>query len=164
MTKFWSEEWNPDEVQDSIRNPLPAGKYTVVITDSAMKDNKSGTGEHLALTMQVIEGEHQGRMLWSVLNIRNNSAEAERIGRSELKALCQAVGVMKPDDNTDLHDKPFKVTVKIDPKDADRNLVRGYAPAGGEAKAKPKAAAPAPSPAPVTEEAEKKAPPPWKRK
>jgi len=161
MSKFWQEEWKPDEVKESIRNPLPAGKYTVVITDSEMKDNKSGSGQHLSLTMQVIEGEHQNRLLWSVINVVNKNSDAERIGRAELKALCTAVGVLKPEDSSDLHDKPFSVTVKIDPKDALRNLVRGYAPAKTEASVPAKTESPAPATAPA---ADKKPTPPWKRK
>jgi len=154
MNEFWKNEWKPDEVPDSTNTPLPAGKYTCVITDSAMKDNKSGSGQHLSLTMQVIDGEYTNRLIWANLNIVNQNAEAERIGRSELKALCSAVGVLKPKDSTDLHDKPFVASVKIDPKDPTRNQVRGFSEATGSpapaAKAEPPPAA--------------KSTPPWKRK
>ena len=34
--------------------PLPAGKYMVVITASGMKPTKSGSGQFLELTFQVI--------------------------------------------------------------------------------------------------------------
>ncbi len=163
MSDFWKNEWNPDQVEDSIRNPLPEGKYTVVITDSEIRENKSGTGEHIALTMQVIdEGPHQNRLVWAHLNVVNRNPQAERIGRAELKALCTAIDVIKPDDASELRDKPFVIKVKIDPKDSDRNVVRGYMPAKGTDTPKPasKPAAKPESPAP----AETKAAPPWKRK
>jgi len=156
MNEFWKNEWNPDEVPNSTNTPLPAGKYPCVITASEMKINKSGSGQHLALTLQVIDGDHKDRLLWANLNVVNTNAEAERIGRSELKSLCSAVGVLKPKDSTDLHDKPFVAMVKIDPKDPTRNQVRGFAEATGTSVA---------TPAPKTEPASAaKSTPPWKRK
>ena len=35
-------------------DPIPAGKYLSVITESEMKPNKAGTGHYLQLAFQVI--------------------------------------------------------------------------------------------------------------
>jgi hypothetical protein len=43
--------------------PIPAGKYLAVITDSEMKPTKAGTGNYLQLTFQVIEGPCSNRLL-----------------------------------------------------------------------------------------------------
>ena len=92
--------------------PVPAGKYLSVITDSEMKQTKSGTGKYLELTFQVIEGPHKNRLLWSRLNLDNPSEQAVTIARGELSAICRAVGVMQPKDSVELHNIPLAITVK----------------------------------------------------
>ena len=71
--------------------PLPAGKYLAIITDSEMKPTKSGSGNYLELTFQVIDGPFKGRMLWSRLNLDNPNAQAVQIAQGELSAICRAV-------------------------------------------------------------------------
>ncbi|MGD9126460.1 MAG: DUF669 domain-containing protein, partial [Planctomycetia bacterium] len=48
-------------------DPIPAGKYVAVITESEMKDTKSGVGQYLQLTFDIIDGKYKGRKLWSRL-------------------------------------------------------------------------------------------------
>ena len=50
-------------------DPIPAGKYLAVITDSEMKPNKAGTGRLLQFTFQIIEGEYQNRLIWTLHNL-----------------------------------------------------------------------------------------------
>ena len=109
--------------------PLPAGKYLAVITGSEMKPTKSGNGSFLELTFQVIEGGFKGRLLWSRLNLDNPNPLTVKIARSELAAICRAVGVMEPRDSCELHNLPLVVSVK-QKTDADgevRNEIKGYA-------------------------------------
>lgn len=110
--------------------PIPAGKYLAVITDSEVKPNKSGTGSYLQLTFQVIEGEYKNRFLWARLNLDNPNATAVKIARAELSAICRAVGVMAPSDSVELHDLPLVISVKCK-KRADTgeitNEIKGYA-------------------------------------
>ncbi|HEV57523.1 MAG TPA: DUF669 domain-containing protein [Phycisphaerales bacterium] len=119
--------------------PIPAGKYVAVITASEMKPTKRGDGAYLELTFQVIEGEFKNRLLWARLNLDNPNPLTVKIARSELSALCRAVGVMEPKDSCELHNLPLAITVK-QKTDADgelRNEVKGYAKretAGGGAK------------------------------
>lgn len=110
-------------------DPVPAGKYTAVITASEMKPTKKGTGQYLELTLQIIEGEHKGRNLWARLNLDNPDATAVRIARAELSAICRAVGVLAPKDSVELHNLPL--TIKVDVKKRDdtgepTNVIRGY--------------------------------------
>ena len=105
-------DFNAHEVEPQSFEPLPAGKYNVVIVASDTKTAKSGSGEYLQLTMQVIDGEHKGRQIWSRLNLVNSSQQAVQIARSQLSAICRAVGVMTPKDSTELHDLPLVITVR----------------------------------------------------
>ena len=109
--------------------PIPAGKYEAVITESEMKPTKAGTGHYLQLTFQVIEGEFKNRFLWARLNLDNPNATAVQIARSELSAICRALGVMAPSDSTELHDLPLVISVKCKKREDTGELaneIRGY--------------------------------------
>lgn len=114
----------------TVFDPIPAGKYLAAIIDSKMKPTKSGTGEYLEFTFQILEGEYKGRQLWARLNLNNPNQQTVKIARAELSALCRAVGVMAPNDSTDLHNLPLVITVRCK-KRADTgeitNEVRGFA-------------------------------------
>ncbi len=71
-------------------DPIPAGKYLAVITDSEMKSTKSGNGEYLELTFQIIEGEFKNRNQWARLNLDNPNPKAVQIAQGELSAICRA--------------------------------------------------------------------------
>jgi hypothetical protein len=110
--------------------PIPAGKYLAVITDSEMKPTKSGNGQYLELTFQVIEGPYKNRLLWSRLNLDNPSEMAVQIARAELSAICRAVGVLQPKDSVELHNLPLLVTVKCKKREDTGDVVneiRAYA-------------------------------------
>lgn len=115
--------------------PLPPGDYNAMITDSQMKVTKSGTGEYLELTIQIIDGAHSGRRLWERLNVFNANKTAEEIGRSQLNGIKQACGVEKLEESEQLHDIPFVLSLDIDRRDATRNKIMGYTAAKGAAKA-----------------------------
>ena len=56
--------------------PIPAGKYQAVITESEMKPTKAGNGHYLQLAFQIIEGEYRNRFVWARLNLDNPNATA----------------------------------------------------------------------------------------
>ncbi len=126
LTGFDANEVEPTTDFD----PIPAGKYVAVITESEVKPNKAGTGSFLQLTFQVLEGDFKGRFLWARLNLDNPNATAVKIARSELSAICRAVGVMQPKDSVEMHDLPLVISVKCK-KRADtgeiQNEIKGYA-------------------------------------
>jgi len=110
--------------------PIPAGKYLAIITDSGMKPTKNGSGSYLELTFQVIDGPYKNRLLWSRLNLDNPNKQAVEIARAQLSAVCRAVGVMQPKDSLELHNLPLQITVKCKRReDTDEivNEIRAYA-------------------------------------
>ena len=127
-------------------DPIPAGKYVALITESEMKANKAGTGHYLQLTFQIIDGAHKGRHLWARLNLDNPNAQAVQIARAELSAICRAVGILAPNDSVELHNLPLVIHVKCKKRDDTGELgndIKGYAkkeaPAAPAANAQPQA-------------------------
>ena len=97
------------------REPIPAGWYKVVISESEEKPTKAQTGSYLQLQMEVIEGDHAGRKVFDRLNLNNPNSTAVEIAQRTLSSICRAVGVMTPRDSSDLHDKPLMAKVKVRP-------------------------------------------------
>jgi hypothetical protein len=123
--------FNANEVEPAVGfDPIPAGKYLAVITESGMKPTKSGAGNFLELTFQVLEGEFKGRLLWARLNLDNPNATTVKIARAELSAICRALGVMAPKDSVELHNLPLIITVahkKRQDTGEITNVIKGYA-------------------------------------
>jgi len=93
--------------------PIPAGKYLATISASEMKPTKSGGGQYLELTFQILDGPFKGRLVWARLNLTNSSPTTVQIARQQLSALCRSVGVMTPKDSTELHGIPVTIAVKL---------------------------------------------------
>jgi len=109
---------------------IPAGKYIAAITDSETKPTKSGNGSYLQLAFTILDGEYKNRILWARLNLQNPNQTAVNIARSELSAICRAVGVMAPNDSVELHNLPLQITVKVKKRDDTGDLtneIKGYA-------------------------------------
>lgn len=131
--------------------PLPAGKYVAMITDSEMKPTKANDGAYLRLTFQVLDGPFKNRCVWARLNLQNRNQTAVQIARAELSAICRAVGVMAPKDSCELHNLPLVITVRCRKNKETGELgneVRGYT--------RKEAAAGQPQQAPTST-------PPWRR-
>jgi len=110
--------------------PVPAGKYLAMITESEFKPTKAGGGSYLQLTFQILEGDFKGRFVWARLNLDNANAKTVAFARAELSAVCRAVGVMTPKDSVELHNLPLVITVRCKKrKDTDEitNEIKGYA-------------------------------------
>lgn len=119
---------------------LPAGEYLAMATDSEMKSTKSGNGKYLQIAWKVLDGPHEGRMLWSRLNLENPNQTAVDIAKRELSAICHAVGVLRPKRSEELHGVPvmLRVGVRKRPDTGDlSNEVKGYKPASGSKPEKP---------------------------
>jgi len=127
--------------------PIPAGKYVAAVVASDMKPTKAGDGSYLELQFQILEGPHKGRILWDRLNLDNPNALAVKIARSQLAAICKAVGVLTPNDSTELHNLPLLIRVgrkrREDTGDV-VNEVKGYGkkPAVGPPAQEPNGAPP----------------------
>jgi hypothetical protein len=152
--------------------PLPAGVYLAHIVESDVQPLKSGNGEGLKLTFEIIDGQFKGRKVWENLNIRHTSEDTQRIAQSQLSGLCHAVNVIKLMDTAALHFKPVRINVTVREAVGQykaSNNIKGYEAAGGGISA-PAAAPTAPTPAetpawPTAEqEAAKSKAPAWARK
>ena len=148
--------FNASEVEPAAPfDAIPAGKYLAAITDSETKPTKSGSGSYLQLVFTIIEGEYTNRILWARLNLVNPNPTAVKIARSELSAVCRAVGVLTPRDSVELHNVPLVINVKVKKRQDTGELtneIKGYAPKAAAATAQPQQA---PANNNVT--------PPWKR-
>jgi hypothetical protein len=131
--------------------PVPAGKYPAVISESAYEPNSKRTGHFLKLTFEIIDGEHKGKKQFARLNLDNPNSQAEQIAKAELSAICRAVGVMVPNDSVELHNLPLVIQVKCK-KRVDTGEIANEI-AGYLKKDAPAAASAAPA----------GGPPPWKR-
>lgn len=131
--------------------PIPAGKYLAVISEDEMKPTRNNNGQYLQLTIEIIEGDYQGRKIWARLNLENPNMQAVEIARKELSAICRAVNVLQLTDTTQLLNIPFvlKVGLKKNKETVEmENVIKGYeakanyAPASAPAAAAPQNATP----------------------
>lgn len=101
--------------------PIPAGRYLAIITESGQKATKNGTGEYLELVFQIIGSgpdvppseEYNGRKLWARLNLYHSNPTTVKIAREELSAICHSTGVMTPGDSSELHNLPLVIKVAL---------------------------------------------------
>jgi hypothetical protein len=137
--------FDANQVDPSVAlDPIPAGKYLAVVSDSEYKPTKNGGGKYLQLTFQIIDGEHKGRLVWARLNLENKSEMTVKIARGELSAICRAVGVMQPKDSVELHNVPLEISVGLKKRDDNgefTNVIKGYAKKGAAAAPRATAAA-----------------------
>ena len=133
-------------------DPIPTGKYIAMITESEMKNTKSGVGQYLQLTFDIIDGKYKGRKLWARLNLNNPNAKTVQIARGELSAICRAIGVMVVQDSSELHGLPLSIKVVCkNRKDTGEitNEIKGYE----KKEAALGSPAPVAPPAPATQQA-----------
>ena len=155
---------------------LPEGQYVVIATASEMKPTKNGNGQFLQFTFEVLDGPQKGRKVWARLNLVNQNQTAVDIAQRELGAICRAVGIIKPNDSAELHNRPLLITVVVEVDDRKRegNTIKKYEAinAGGAAtvnNAAPAGAAPWGGAAqqtaqPAAQQAAAASTPPWGKK
>lgn len=152
---------NTADLPDQDRfEPIPAGKYAVQIIESDSVALKTGNGESLNITLEVIEGDFAGRKVFDRLNYLHTNQIAQRIGQQGMKSICKAVGFEGHlSDSEVLHGIPLVAKIVIEQKDQNyepKNVVKGYEAIGGSQPASQPSAQqqqPAPSaarPAPAT--------------
>lgn len=112
-----------------ISDPVPAGWYNVAIDESEIKPTKDASGAYLNLRFNILDGQYAGRKVFTLLNIKNNNAQAVEIAYRDLSAICHAVGVMQVQDSQQLHGKPLKIRVTVSPATAEyeaRNNIKAF--------------------------------------
>jgi hypothetical protein len=158
------------EGNDGDFQPLPAGWYTAKITSAELKQTNAKTGELIAVRYDIIAPSHQGRVVFSNLNIKNPNPKAEEIGRQQLGDLMRAIGLARVTDTDQLIGGTLQIKLAVKPAELNdkkevvyeaKNEVKAYKAAEGGIPAMPQqASAPASAPAQATAAAS----PPWARK
>jgi len=135
---------------DTSREPIPAGTYLSHITESDLVAAKSGNGQNLKLTFEVLDGQFKGRKVFETLCVQHTNQDTQRIAQAKLSAICHATGLLRVQDSSELHYKPVKLNVTVQPPangyDA-QNRIKGYeaANSAGAYQAQPQQFAPAPA-------------------
>jgi hypothetical protein len=116
--------------------PVPAGDYQAMITESTMRHPKDGYGNqdtslpaYLELKIVIIDGEQKGRQLTDRLNLNNPNEMTRKIAKGTLAAILDACGMTTVNDSSELHNKPLVVKVTVKPGDGQYgpgNDVKGY--------------------------------------
>ena len=158
-------------------DPLPAGWYTAMIAGAELQATKDGSGQYIKIKYSITGPSHQGRVVFGNLNIKNQSAKAEEIGRQQLGELMRAIGLARVQDTDQLIGGNLSIKLDIRPARTDassgktydaQNEVKGYKASGGAAPAasmpsfgasQPQAAAPSAPAAPAASSA-----PPWAKR
>ena len=135
---------------DTSREPIPAGTYLSHITESDLVSAKSGNGQNLKLTFEVLDGQFKGRKIFETLCVQHTNADTQRIAQAKLSAICHATGLLRVQDSSELHYKPIKLNVTVQPPangyDA-QNRIKGYEAANpaGAYQSQPQQFAPPPA-------------------
>ena len=159
-------------------DPLPAGWYTAMIAGADLQATKDGSGQYIKIKYSITGPSHQGRVVFGNLNIKNQSAKAEEIGRAQLGELMRAIGLARVQDTDQLIGGNLSIKLDIRPARTDaatgktydaQNEVKGYKVVGGSTTAaampsfgasQPQASAPAAQAAPAAASSA----PPWAKR
>ena len=131
---------------DNGFSQIPPGTYQATIHSAELKDTKARTGQYIKLRFDIVGPTHQGRVVWSNLNIRNASPQAEEIGLKQFNQLLRAIGLKSCNDTDLLHGGNCIIKVGIESNDqyGDQNTIKAYeALSGSPSPAQNKAPAPA---------------------
>lgn len=105
-----------NDLMDEFPPPAPPGDdYVLAVTESERKPNAKQTGEYLNATIEIVEGQYQGRKIFHNFNFWNPNQQAVEIAKSEFRALCEAtVGVPKVNDSAQIHFKKFLGSLDVE--------------------------------------------------
>jgi len=183
LTSIFGAAFDATQVEPATGfDPIPRGRYLCCIEKSEMKTTRDSTGQYLELCFKVLDGEHQGRVVFARLNLVNANPKATEIAYREFSALCRACGVMQVSDSAELHSRPLIIQVELEngqDKNGNarqNNVIKGYYSTTGGVPAmaqapKPPSATPAQPQLPVAQPQPSAARPaagapraPWKSK
>lgn len=141
---------------------VPEGWYTALIHSAEIRATKDGNGKYIKMRYDITGPTHSGRVVFGNLNIRNPSAEAERIGRQQLGDIMRAAGLATLEDTDQLASVSLQIKVGIRPASGGydaQNTVKGWKPVDSAAHP-----APAASARPAAPSASARVAPPWAAK
>lgn len=94
---------------------LPIGKYMTMVEVCEPKRTKDGLGVFIALTLNIVDGQHAGRKIFINFNIENQNKQAAEIGCSDFAKFLLALDVKvlnRPEECAYLQGKMLFATVK----------------------------------------------------
>ena len=115
--------FNSDEVEDAPEyEQLPAGRYTMVVTDTdllltnkAKEANDPKLGQYIRVKFQVVSGQFQNRVVFLNFNMVNPTAKAVEIGHQQFRNLLESCGITKITDTSEIHQKVVVADLKNTP-------------------------------------------------
>jgi hypothetical protein len=123
----------PEEAKSNGFEPIPledCGWFEAELTKSELKTTKDKKGKYLSFCFKILEGDHEGRMIWTNLNIVNKNETAVKIAQGDLKAICEGVGFEgELEDTEDLHNIPLAIKVSYKDETSQwpaKNEIKGY--------------------------------------
>lgn len=156
--------FDPNQYQNTYE-PLPAGDYLVMISESSIDTLDDGV-QKVKVTMEVMQPEqYYSRKAFASYTLESPNARHVEIGRKILANLCRAIGVMAPRETEELHGIPFFVRLAVEQWDDGslHNEAKAYWSTQSQAppQPKPKGATKAQPAAPGNVQYQPPAPPAW---
>jgi len=112
-------------VSDRSYDLIPDGWYSATISKAELGQTKAGTGTKIDIRYDITGPTHEGRVVFASINIRNQSAGAEKIGREQLGEIMRAIGLAKVEDTDQLIGGTLQIKVKIR-KPSEKDKAAGY--------------------------------------
>lgn len=97
--------------------PVPEGRYKAIIRDVTVEDKTLSGGDITELTwkLEIVEGEHKGRLLWQAAPTKHYSDKAQRFGHALIGNAASAIGEGKISDAAVFKDCIVGIEVGIQP-------------------------------------------------
>lgn len=140
---FLGETFSTDTLPEGKSYDLvPEGWYSATISKADLGTTKAGNGQKIDVRFDITGPTHEGRAIFTAINVRNPSQRAEEIGRQQLGEVMRAIGLSQVQDTDQLVGGRLQIKVKIkNPSDEDkargytesRNEVGGYKAIAGSA-------------------------------
>ena len=97
---------------------IPKGHYVARVVDAIIKPYKSGRGQAVFLTWELMDEKYEGRKVWEQYTLSHENETAMKLGRQKFKDICDACGVSQSfKDLTLLYDKPCLISVRVEEGD-----------------------------------------------
>jgi len=163
---FLGETFDINDIPEAEKRefePVPAGWYTASIANAELRDTKAGTGKYISVRFDITGPEHQGRVVFTNLNMTNPSPKAEEFGRKQLGRIMLAVGLQQVSDTDQLvgANLSIKLTIKDSPEYGLQNEVQAFKAIEGSTPPVSAPAAAPPAKAAKAAKAAKSATAPW---
>jgi hypothetical protein len=99
--------FNPDDHEPAADfDIIPTGDYELEVVNCEYRETRAGDGGYVWAELMFPEdannGKFKNRKIWKNMNISNPNDTAEKIGRGELTALCNAAGITELNDPAEL--------------------------------------------------------------